>query len=162
MEGLYIILLAAGTLSWGTNSLEYTREYRQIDNPNNVCMVGVQHRYVDLLGEMLYFYNINTKEVIKVLVVDVQEEKYVGTEHEMEHVGLLADISCRRMVYQHGFLFKISNRAHGHHPNSLSFALDSNVVARVNRRLRSPHYICSGDPRDHCTRQIEAWIENGQ
>lgn len=91
----FVIILAAGALAWGTNSLEYTRKYHELPKGDTICNIGVHSRYATTIGRHALFFDLETEAIYgPFLISDVQASEYAG---QMETNGLAADIDCKEL-----------------------------------------------------------------
>lgn len=155
-----IALIAAGAMAWnGTLADVHTtrNELYGAGLPEDgfVCRVGVQHRYGDLLGKTLYFYDFANGEIIgPLLVVDMAAPDHSGI---MEQRGIAADTDCRGLVHSAGILF-LFDEVEYQHGDIVRVPYSDTVVARSRNRLRVPHRLCGGGV--DCHWRVENWIWN--
>ena len=156
MQTLFIIVLAAGAMAQN-NTLGDVQRYRDIPDQGQICRIGVQHRYVDLIGEQLLFYDFETGGVIgPLLVTDVASEEHDGI---MSKRHIAADVDCPWLVHRHGLLFKVDDAKYNHSGDALVFDYSSTIISEIRSRMRSNHSVCGrGDPVDRCHWKIQSWV----
>ena len=151
----FIIVLAAGAMAQN-NTLQDVQQYRGIPDQGQICRIGVQHRYADLIGEQLLFYDFETGGVIgPLLVTDVASHEHDGI---MSKRHIAADVDCPWLVHRHGLLFQISQTEFTH-PDALVFDYSSTIISEIRFRMRSNHSVCGrGDPANRCHWKIQSWV----
>jgi hypothetical protein len=106
----FFIVIATGALSFApglntaietriTQPTAYSLDVDMVDQYN--CYVGVPYGYAYLIGQEVWFRDVDAQLHGPWLVVDVEQKKHAGM---LADRGLAADVICRGydMTHQHG------------------------------------------------------------